>query len=557
LLVALLWGVGEWTQRNELGLKIQALRHALDAHALGLQATAERFDFLPLASARHPAVQALLQSPQDPGAARTANAYLEDLNRAVGSSALYLMDRQGLTLAASNWRGADSFVGQNYRNRPYFEQALAGHRSLFYGVGLTTGVPGLFIAEPMRGAQGIQGVMVVKVGLDAVQSAWATAADPVVLSDARGIVFMSSIPAWLYNSRKPLSAGDIAWLNRNHQYGMDPIEYPVLPWSGDVPSIQASARPYRVQAEASGVRRNFLVAETEIPRLGWTLSVMADLSEVAQTRRIAQALTGLAVLLLLVSVLYWRLRERRLAEQRERAQEAQLQHAARLASLGEMASTLAHELGQPLMAVSSFAVAAQRFEEQGRRDLLQETLKDIQSQSRRAADIVARMRGFVRQRTRGQESCEMPEIISSVLALLRPELERLKCGVEIDIAPQLPPVRGDRLLLEQLLLNLLMNALQAMKDAQENARHLKIRARSRDQEVMVEVQDTGPGIPADAVPRLFEPFFSTKPDGLGLGLKICRSIAESHSGHLTFSAPVEGGALFTLTLPQEPCKEAC
>lgn len=556
LLAALLLGVGEWTERREMGLKTQALRHALEAHALGLRATAERFDFLPLASARHPAVRTLLQNPKDAGFTSAVNAYLEELNRVVDSSALYLLDRQGLTLAASNWRGSDSFVGQNYGNRPYFERALAGERSFFYGVGMTTGVPGLFIAEPVRSAESILGVMVVKVGLDAVQSAWANAPDPVVLSDARGIVFLSSVPQWVYNSRKPLSDEDIGWLNRHHQYGMEQREYPLLPWAGNLPSNQASALPYRVQAEVSGVRRSFLVAETDISRLGWTLSVMADLSEVVQARRVAQALTGLAVLLLLVSLLYWRLRERRRAEQRERTQEAQLQHAARLASLGELASTLAHELGQPLMALSSFAVAAQRFSEQGARDLLQETLKEIQLQARRAADIVARMRGFVRQRTRGQEACEMPDLIASVLALLRPEIQRLESGVELEVPSPLPPVWGDRLLLEQLLLNLLMNALQAMKEVKDGPKRITVRARAEGRDLVVEVQDTGPGIPAEVAPRLFEPFFSTKPDGLGVGLKICRSIAESHGGHLSFSSPAQGGALFTLRLPQGPCKEA-
>jgi two-component system C4-dicarboxylate transport sensor histidine kinase DctB len=472
----------------------------------------------------------------------------------VGSAALYLLDREGLTLAASNWRSSDSFVGKNYRNRPYFEKSLAGERSVFYGIGLTTGVPGLFIAEPVRGASDIQGVMVVKVGLEAVQSAWASAPDPVILSDARGIVFLSSVPGWLYSTRKPLGAQDVQWLNSHHQYGLEPREYPPLPWSVLDHTEAPPASPYRVNAEISGVRRTLLVAETTLPRTEWTLSVMADLSEVVQAKRAAQALTGLVLLLTLLSLLYWRLRERRRAEQRQRAQEAQLQHAARLASLGELASTLAHELGQPLMALSGFCVAAQRFADQGAREMLSQTLQEIQAQARRAADIVARMRGFVRQRSRGQERCEIPDIVASVLALLKPEISKLKSHIEIDIPASLPPVWGDRLLLEQLLLNLLMNALQAMKDAGEDSRRIVVRARIEGSVVRLEVQDSGPGVPADLVPRLFEPFFTTKPDGLGVGLKICRSIAESHGGHLACASPPGSGALFTLTLPLESCK---
>jgi two-component system C4-dicarboxylate transport sensor histidine kinase DctB len=270
---------------------------------------------------------------------------------------------------------------------------------------------------------------------------------------------------------------------------------------------------------------------------------------------VAQVLTGLVVLVILLSLLYWRLRERRRAEQRQRAQEAQLQHAARLASLGELASTLAHELGQPLMALSSYSVAAQRFADQSSHEMLQETLREIQVQARRAADIVARMRGFVRQRSRGQEQCEIRDIVASVLALLTPEITKLRSRVEVDLPSSLPTVCGDRLLLEQLLLNLLMNSLQAMKGSREEGRSITVRARAEGRAVKLEIQDTGPGISADVAPRLFEPFFTTKPDGLGVGLKICRSIAESHGGHLTHSSPPGSGALFTLTLPLGPCNE--
>lgn len=552
---ALLAGVGAWTEKREMALKAQALQHALEAHALGLQSTAERFDFLPLACARHPAVMALLEKPGDKDLGLQVNTYLEELNRLVGASALYLLDRQGLTLAASNWQGGDSFVGKNYSQRPYFEKSLAGERSVYYGVGLTTGVPGLFIGEPVRSGSGITGVIVVKVGLDAVQAAWASAPDPVLLSDGRGVVFLSSVPGWLYSSRRPLAKEDVAWLNEQRQYGLARRDYPVLPWRVEGGDDRLRASPYKVQAEIAGAQRTLLVADTSMPRTDWTLSVMADLSEVSQAKRMAQVLTGLVVLLAVLSLLYWRLRERRRAEQRQRIQEAQLQHAARLASLGELASTLAHELGQPLMALSSYAVAAQRFADQNSRDMLGQTLTEMQAQARRAADIVARMRGFVRQRSRGQERCEIRDIVASVLALVTPEITRLKSKIELDLPASLPAVSGDRLLLEQLLLNLVMNALQAMKDSSEDGRSINIRARSGDGIVRLEIQDSGPGIPADVAPRLFEPFFTTKPDGLGVGLKICRSIAESHGGRLTHAAAPQGGALFSLSLPLGSCKK--
>lgn len=555
LMATVMLVIGRWAEQRELSSKTQALQHALEVHALGLRGAVERYNDLPPAAARHPAVLALLEQPLRPEWRQQVNRYLEGLNNQVGAMALYVVDRHGLTLAASNWRDPSSFVGQNYASRPYFLQAMQGRSSMFYGVGLTTGQPGLFIAEPVHSDAQVVGVVVVKVDLGAVPLAWNGSPDPVVLTDERNVVFMSSVPDWVYGTRHPLSATDREWINSHNQYGLQARPYAPLPWHYiDTPQPPTN-QPYRVVVRNGRIDRPLLAMDMGLPALGWTLSVMTDLSDVTQARRLAQVLTGLTLGIVCLGVLFWRQRERRLSELRRHHQEAQLQHAARLASLGEMASTLAHELNQPLMALSNYAVAARHFAEQHHTEPLLEAVGEIQSQARRAADIVTRMRGFVRQRSLGQEDCDLLAVVSSVLRLLRPELDARDVHVELDAEPALPTVCGDRLLLEQLLVNLLMNAIQACKGLPVDRRRLRVGLHTQGTHLRLSVEDWGTGIAPEQAPRLFEAFFTTKPDGLGLGLKICRSIAESHGGNLAHSHPSHEGALFTLTLPTGPCKK--
>jgi len=553
LMAALMAVLGRWAEQREMGLKTQALQHALEVHALGLRGAIERYNDLPPAAARHPAVLALLEQPQQSALRLSVNRYLESLNRQVGAMALYVVDRRGLTLAASNWREDSSFVGQNYASRPYFLQALQGHSSMFYGVGLTTGQPGLFIAEPVYGDAGVAGVVVVKVDLGAVPLAWNGSPDPVVLTDERGVVFMSSVPDWVYRTRHPLSATDRDWIDSHNQYGLQARPFAPLPWRTLDDVQHPTDQPYRVVVRNGRVDRPLLALDTRLPTLGWTLSVMTDLSDVNQARRVAQVLTGLTLGIICLGVLFWRQRERRLSELRRHSQEAQLQHAARLASLGEMASTLAHELNQPLMALSNYAVAARHFADQQQRGPLLEAVGEIQSQARRAADIVTRMRGFVRQRSLGQEDCDLAAVVVSVLHLLRPELDARDVHVELDLPHDLPTVCGDRLLLEQLLVNLLMNAVHACKGLPAERRQLRVALQAGGPRLLLTVEDWGHGITPEQSDRLFEPFYTTKPDGLGLGLKICRSIAESHGGNLAYQTPAHEGAQFTLSLPTGPC----
>lgn len=309
----LILAAGHWSRGQELKLKAAALRQASEAYVLALRGAVEKYDDLPYVVALHPAVRDLLGHPADKALVGKVDRYLADLQQHTGAEDLYVIDASGLTLAASNWDSKMSFVGQSYRQRPYFEDAVQGRRGLFYGVGLTTGVPGLFIAEPVRSAGGIVGVVVVKLGLEWLAQTWSSSADPVVLQDSRGIVFLSSVPAWLYRAEWPLDSQDLEWLRQHGQYGSRE-HYQRLPWQVEpMPGMHG----VRLQARLGKRSEDFLALRTRLPILGWTLTVTGNLMEVRQAQQKAQVIAALIAIVLLLGTLYWRLREKRYAEQRQ------------------------------------------------------------------------------------------------------------------------------------------------------------------------------------------------------------------------------------------------
>ncbi|MFO1150509.1 MAG: PAS domain S-box protein [Alsobacter sp.] len=678
-----------WAGRSEMLALADGVRRASEVHALALRGVAARYDYLPFTVARHPDIVAALRHPAEPGPIAIADRLLADLNRRAGSEAVYVMDLEGSTLAASNWDQPLSFVGQAYGNRPYFLDAREGRSSRFYGVGKTTGEPGLFLSTPVMEGGEVIGVVAVKVTLRPIEKAWSAARDPVLVSDDKGVVLLSSVQDWTYRTARDLSPSEIARIERDEQFGPGWLPIP-LPWRRERSPGEES---YIVTAELGNATRTFVARDEKLPDLGWTLTVMADRAGVAQARTRAGLLAGLGVGLIAMGGLYWRQRERMLREQRNarrelevrvrqrtqelldahafrkaledsllvgmrardlegriiyvnpalcemtgfhaeellgrlppypywhpeeidkhwrdneaamsgkaamsgfesrirhrdghdvhtmvytaplidsqgqqtgwmssvvdiseqkradarrREQDEQLQRIARVVTVGEITSMLAHELNQPLAALVNYTAAACAFAEQGQARLLTETLGEIDLQAQRAADIVRHVRGLMRRSTDGFETIMANDIVARALAVLEPEFRLQGVNVEADLADGLPLVTGDRILLEQVLLNLMVNGIQAMRIVAPRRRILDVSTEAHGDGVRIRVSDRGPGIDPTAAAHLFDPFFTTKKDGVGLGLAICRTIIESHSGRIAFADRPDGGATFTVDLP--------
>jgi signal transduction histidine kinase len=245
------------------------------------------------------------------------------------------------------------------------------------------------------------------------------------------------------------------------------------------------------------------------------------------------------------------------AEAEAQQRRAELAHLSRVASLGELTATLAHELGQPLTAILSNAGAGRRFLARPEPDVseVRDALADITVETQRARDIISRLRDMLR-RDRPAESAPvgLNEVIRTVERLLRGERLRHEVTVELDLAEDLAPTVGDAIQLQQVVMNLMLNAFAAMDQPGPRDRRLCVRTRMAGDGARVEAEfeDCGPGIAADVADRLFEPFVTTKPDGLGMGLSICRTILDKHRGEIRGANNPAGGATFTLTLPASP-----
>jgi len=233
-----------------------------------------------------------------------------------------------------------------------------------------------------------------------------------------------------------------------------------------------------------------------------------------------------------------------------RLQREELAHLSRVALMGELTASLAHELNQPLTAIASNAAAGRRFLALGspEPEMFDELLADVASDARRAGDIIHGIHHFVRKSESVRRAVNLNEIIREVLRLLHSDLLGRATAVETQLAPNLPPVDADSIQLQQILLNLLMNSLEAMHLTPAEKRRILISTKCEADSVVTSVRDYGGGLPKDNPDKIFTHFYSTKPTGMGMGLTIVRSIVESHGGELA-AENADDGARFSFRLP--------
>jgi PAS domain S-box-containing protein len=245
--------------------------------------------------------------------------------------------------------------------------------------------------------------------------------------------------------------------------------------------------------------------------------------------------------------------EDRLRRSESHLAEAQLElaHANRVATMGQLTASITHEVNQPITAAVTYALAARRYlsaEPPNFREV-DDALSLIVKEGNRAGEVVDRIRALIKKAPARKDAVEINDAILEVIALTHTEAAKNNVSVRTQLAEDLPYVHGDRVQLQQVLLNLFINAIEAMRDVGEEKRELLISTGNEPDGVLVEVRDTGPGLSPESLSRLFEPFYTTKPEGMGMGLSICRSIIEAHGGRL-WAIPCEPhGALFQVTIP--------
>ncbi|WP_414154175.1 ATP-binding protein [Pseudomonas sp. BNK-43-a] len=533
----------------------------LTLYANGLHTLIERYRALPAVLALDPELIDALRGPVGESLQDALNRKLERINGAANSSTLELLDRTGLAVAASNWRLPTTYVGSNYGFRPYFKQTRSQGTGSFYAVGVTSGVPGYFLSSAVNDEHGrFLGAMVVKLEFPELEREWRQGSDILLVSDARGIIFIANQNGWRYRELQPLTAADRAELAETRQYDKQPL----VPLQHQL-LTRFDERSTFSRVQGPDGSADYLWESLPLATEGWTLHLLRK-PQVSEDARNA-ALSGAAVWLSLVFAMLFvsqrlriaRLRQRsreeltRLVEERTRelrtAQEGLVQ-SAKLAALGQMSAALAHEINQPLTTQRMQLETLRLLLDHGRHEQARQALEPLEQMLTRMAALTGHLKTFARNSPGGlRERLDLATVVDQALHLLDTRIR----GEQVEVALYLARpawVRGDAIRLEQVLINLLHNALDAMAD--KRYKRLEIRIEAEDERWHLSVLDSGGGIKDADLARVFDPFFTTKPvgEGLGLGLAISYGIVHEAGGQLQVEN-LPGGARFSLTLPRD------
>lgn len=558
----------------EVTLGRQAFATAVLQNAV-LQSELERQQATPSILARDPDVLGLLDSPS-PGRVAQVNSKFETLAREVRSAAIYVMDAEGRTLAASNWREPISFVGSDYSFRPYYTEAMARGRSAFFALGTVSGRPGLYLARRIDRSNGTAvGVIVTKVEFDALEAQWRSAGEPTYVTDADGVVLITTKPDWRFHTTRPLSADRRREIATEQTAGATLIDLPFRVESQGIVRISQDIAPGR-----------YLHATATTPDLDWTLHVLTPAN--ATLGRATGAARGLALLsvLLLAGVAGWMLRRRHRAAQRaveaERARaeleqqvdlrtgelrlaNEKLHHeaderrrleaarqalqddliqATKLATLGQIAAGVAHEINQPLAAIRTYADSANLYLDQGDTSSTARSLDRIADLTERVGRITDELRAFSRKTASAVVPVDLDTALDGALLLLGSRLRDQAIPLS-RTGPHGLWVEAERVRLEQVLINLIQNAAEAV--AGRSKPHISCNIETDADRVIIRVTDNGPGVSPAIREKLFTPFATDKTAGMGLGLVISRDIVTGFGGELDHE-PSTQGTVFRISL---------
>ncbi|WP_296583938.1 ATP-binding protein [Xanthobacter sp.] len=536
---------------------------------------------LPVVLAQDPEVRGALETP-DPARLDALDRRLDALAEGVRTGVIYLIDAEGHTVAASNYRTPESFLGSDYGFRPYFRIALADGRAEHFAFGTVSRKPGLYLAQRVEAQGRVLGVLVLKAEFDALEAEWRRFAEPTFVTDERHIVLIASEPAFRFRTTVPLDPVERDAIRESLQFGDSPLTRLDLGPSPEEGGVLRLRLPGRSTAQ------DFVAVDMPVPSTSWTLTVLAPTT--ATTRLATTAARASAALAGVVGLgsagVWWTRRRRRVRalareaearralearvvertaelsaanaqlvtemEERRRARLAfdalqdELVQASKLAVLGQIAAGVAHEVNQPVAAIRTFAENSRAFLDRGEPAAAAANLDTIAALTERIGAITGELRAFARKSAARIEPVALAPVIDGALLLMRYRLLQTDIALALDIDRPDVAVTGDRMRLEQVLVNLIQNAAEAIGTRRDG--EIRIRVETRPDTVVVTVADNGPGLPEEMLGALFLPFTTTKPQGLGLGLVISKDIIAECGG--TLKVENDGGAVFTVTLPR-------
>ncbi len=581
LICAAIVGVGYDATRNA---GLQDLHNnnqqQLDQFIGHLQARLSRFEFVPQLLAKNRLLDQLLQNPQDPDLTETVNRFLEDINNVIGASDSYIMDANGMTLAASNWQSERPFTGQNFSFRPYFSEAIKGQPGRYYALGSTSGKRGYYFSYPVTDTAGQIGVIAIKMDLSNIEQYWSGRRIQFLVSDPDGVVFITTRNEWLFGSTRPIDPERRESIRLSQRYldlDIQPLSYT------SEPSPFSDSQIMMFHPPQSNQSNDYLSLARDMPGAGWRVLILAPLDETRKDSLVTAGLLSMAILLLtLLGFLAWQRRKRTLERERFRDEarrqlqrevdlrtadlirevedhkhtantlretQGELIQTAKLAVLGQMSASISHELNNPLAAIRSYADNARQFLSMNKTSQVDENLGRIAALTGQMAKISQQLKVFARKSSGALDKVILLPVIQSAIDLVRPQYRDRSIRMTIDCNDPTCAARADAIQLEQVLINLLNNAMNAMEEQTQGG--IKVVVRRDGNRARIDVIDEGPGIDNENIDKIFDPFFTTRKSGLGLGLSISARIMENMQGSLEATNLDQGGARFTITLQSD------
>lgn len=592
----------QWARDGALREAALQARSTGQINAALLRNNLDKFRALPFVLTQDVDLRAALQGASS-RQIEALDEKLEALSSGVGASAIYVLDKKGLAIAASNWREPATFVGVDYEFRPYFQGSVVHGSAEHFALGTVSHEAGLYLSRRVDDAQGAMlGVVVLKVDFRDLEADWRQANAVIFVTDEHGVVLLGNIPDWRFRVLAPLSPALAETLRTSLQFG--DAKFQPLPVT---PPLQATSNGQLIRTDDALPRAaaGAPLLHTTLPVIespGWTLHqlspVQAAMNQASANAQLGALLTQSVLAALIGVVLYRRHRNQERAEQQAAVQQqlaalvnertAQLRdvnaklvdemderqsaesqlhtmkdelvQASKLALLGQVAAGVAHEVNQPVAAIRAYADNAVEFLRRRDDGAVQENLSTIAALTDRIGHITGELRAFSRKAGATVGPTDLMEALEGAILLVGPRARRQGVTLQSPTRNQNCRVQANRVRLEQVLVNLLQNGLEALEGARNG--RIVIALQDLGDTVQVQVHDNGPGLSDQARARLFTPFHTTKPDGLGLGLVISRDIVAEFGGELRAARPDDAslssphapdtGALFILTLRKAP-----
>ncbi len=589
----LLFQVSSWSHRYGVRELADQGVSRLELYTTYLQGVLEKYESLPELLANDKRMINLLKNPGGRDRIVALNKYLETINSISDASDTYLMDREGLTIAASNWKEERPFVGRNFSYRPYYQEAMKGNLGRYFALGTTSIRRGYYFAYPVRHEQQILGALVIKINIDSVEGNWGDNAESFLVTDPDGIIFLTTMQEWRFRTLTPLA-------KEVKKRIVDSRRYPnaeLTPLNIIKEEEFVGNRIVTIHMERSKKNKKFLLQSRVMAQAGWNVQILTETKNVEKFVVLINFFLVAVFILGALSHLLVRQRNLRLEEvnrfeeharqvleeanekletrvlertteltesntllrkeidDRKRAEIAlkqtrsELVHTAKLAALGQMSAGINHELNQPLAAIRSYSDNGRLFLAKGRLDDAKWNLEQISELTDRMAQIGAQLKVFSRKSSGQMTTVPLHSVIDGALEILRPALRKAETQIEYFLEPKSLEVKANHIHLQQVMVNLIGNALQAIEG--KETREIKIFAYRYKGKVKTAVQDSGGGISDTSLPHIFEPFYTTKKSGhgLGLGLTITERIIRDMQGDIIV-VKTDQGARFEFTLEE-------